>query len=402
MYHINMDALLTAEDVGHYIQKMVSVLPIWKNINLSIIVIANPHAGFFTQKKRSKKARILFEEAINSVAKKDIVVKATTVSAHYTQYPRHASEITNDIITKIVATKESQRGNQTLIVSAGGDGTSLEIQTALLLAAQESQIKRDVVMNQCTVLRLPFGTGNDGTDGHVLDETLRMLESNVHFANARAIKVYYGGKPTRHDIEATGKAKDLWNASDAPWYAFNIASIGIDAFVTYMTNRMKSSMPGDSYQLWVDLAAAGYDTQFKPQEAYIEIINEAGDVTDSINTKIEFALLGVSGHRTYGSNHHILPDDNNVCIAPKMSLLAKLLKMNEFTKGTHAQKNLAKLFTAEKIRIAYSGTILVQMDGEARLLCPKHFPLVMERTEPCVRIIEQDDSPFDKGAVRKS
>ena len=31
---------------------------------------------------------------------------------------------------------------------------------------------------------------------------------------------------------------------------------------------------------------------------------------------------------------------------------------------------------------------------------PRHFPLIMERTEPCIRILESDNQTIDKGTVR--
>lgn len=384
-----MNTLLTAEEVGNYIQTLVSVQNLWAGKNVSIVVIANPKAGSFTQKKRSLQARALFEEAVKRAASKRRTVLTTKIQIYYTQYPRHASELTDAVICDLSKSSDSQN-EQALIVAAGGDGTSLEIQTALFLAAHESEEKRIAVMEKCTILRLPLGTGNDGTDGHTLDETIRLLEGPVHLTHSCAIKVYHEGLVTHADLEATGKAKDLWNANGAPWYAFNIASIGIDAFITYMTNRMKSLLPGDSYQLWVNVAAAFYDTRFPAREAVIEIINNDRTI-ETVRTKIEFVLLGASGHRTYGSNHHILPDDNNICLTPKLSLISKLVNMNAFSDGTHVAKKLSRLFTADKIRISYDGSILVQMDGEAHLLCAKHFPLIMEQTEPCVRVIKSGD-----------
>ena len=95
----------------------------------------------------------------------------------------------------------------------------------------------------------------------------------------------------------------------------------------------------------------------------------------TIETGIEYALLGVSGYRTYGSKQKVLPNENNVCIAKKMSLLKKL-------------------------KIEYDKKILVQMDGEAHLLSAKNFPIIIERTEPIIRIIENDDTQHNKGTER--
>jgi len=113
---------------------------------------------------------------------------------------------------------------------------------------------------------------------------------------------------------------------------------------------------------------------------------------------VEFCLLGVSGHRTYGSNHKILPTDETFCTVKKMGLIKKLIQKNTFTDGTHAGKPTTVLRTASKIRVDYNQDILVQMDGEVHLLQPAQYPLFMEHTEPVIRIIECNDAPYYKGA----
>jgi len=183
-----------------------------------------------------------------------------------------------------------------------------------------------------------------------------------------------------------------------PWYAFNIASIGIDAFITYMTNRTKGVMPGDFYQMWVDLACVFYGTKFPSKPMKITVYDKNGVQIDVVESAVEFCLLGVSGHRTYGSNHKILPTDETFCTVKKMGLVKKLLQKNTFSDGTHVGKPTTVLRTASKIRVDYNQDILVQMDGEVHLLQPAQYPLFMEHTEPVIRIIECNDAPYYKGA----
>ena len=393
-----MSEVLSAEEVGDYIQKLASVQNLWTGKKLSITVIANPSAGAFTQNAKAMQCKKIFEAAVDNAKYRTVCVSSANTKVFYTKYAGHAGELALAVLAETCGART--QNEESLIVAAGGDGTSLEIQTALFIAAAASKQRRQAVMKHITVLRLPLGTGNDGTDGHTLEETMKLLEGPVHFANARALKITYEGHAGMADYEKSKKAKDLWNLSDQPWYAFNIASIGIDAYITYMTNRMKNSFPGDSYQLWVNVAAGLYDVSFPPADAEIEILGKNDELIDTVKTKIEYVLLGVSGHRTYGSNHHILPDDDNVCITPKMTLISKLVNMQAFSDGTHKAKKLSTFYTAEKLRIHYNGSVLVQMDGEPRLLTPAHFPLVMERTEPCIRVIESDALPYDKGAVK--
>ena len=101
-------------------------------------------------------------------------------------------------------------------------------------------------------------------------------------------------------------------------------------------------------------------------------------------------LMGASGYRTYGSNQKILPDDNNVCGVREMALLRKLQLKNGFKTGKHCHYPETILCKADKIVIYYGERILLQLDGEARLLYPADFPLTMELTEPFITVIKVD------------
>jgi hypothetical protein len=76
-----------------------------------------------------------------------------------------------------------------------------------------------------------------------------------------------------------------------------------------------------------------------------------------------------------------------------------MLKNHHFVDGSFGP-DLATLHTAEKIKIYYDKPIIMETDGETMLLVPEHFPLIMERTEPCIRILESDNQTIDKGTVR--
>lgn len=157
-------------------------------------------------------------------------------------------------------------------------------------------------------------------------------------------------------------------------------------------------MPGDFYQMWVDLACVFYGTKFPSRPMTISVFNAKGEQINTVRSAVEFCLLGVSGHRTYGSNHKILPTDDTFCTVKKMGLLKKLIQKHTFNDGTHAGKPTTVLQTATKIRVDYDQDILVQMDGEVHLLQPAQYPLFMEHTEPVIRIIECNDAPYYKGA----
>lgn len=392
------DSLLSPQDIANGISLLVEKNGLWTGKNVEISIIANKTAGCFTHKKKSGHYKKVLQNAINKNISRPTVTASVSSKIFCTQYANHAKELTDAIIAEIAA---SDNDNNHLLVTAGGDGTSQEVQTALFRAALDSDKKRNVIMNRITILRLPLGTGNDGTDGHTLEETIELLENPLHFANARAVKVYHEGKPTAEQIAATGKdpAKYQDKNTEAPWYAFNITSIGLDAFVVYMTNLMKKKMPGNFYQLCVPLSGIIYDHIFKPGTCKVEFFDKDGNKTEETTTKIEMVTVGVSGNRMYGGGHKILPNNHNVCVTPKISLLGLMIHNPEFIDGSFKEP-IAYLHTAEKIKIYYDMPVLLETDGETVLLCKEHFPLIMERTEPCIRILESDVLNIDKGAVR--
>jgi len=391
-------SLLLPQDIADGITALVSRNPLWTEKKVTISIIANKTAGCFTHKQKSGHYKKVLQDAIADCEAKPVLTASIDSKIFCTQYAYHAKELTDAVISEVAALD-----NDTvhLLVTAGGDGTSQEVQTALFKSALESEKKRDVIMNKITILRLPLGTGNDGTDGHTLEETIELLKNPVHFANARAIKVYHEGKPTEEQIAATGKDPSKYQdkSSEAPWYAFNITSIGLDAFVVYMTNVMKKKLPGNFYQLCVPLSGIIYDHIFKPGTCKVEFYDKDGNMTEETTTKIEMVTAGVSGYRMYGGGHKILPDNNNVCVTPKISLLGLMIHNPEFIDGSFKEP-IAFLHTAEKIKIYYDMPVLLETDGETYLLCKEHFPLIMERTEPCIRILESDSQTYDKGAVR--
>ena len=167
-----------------------------------------------------------------------------------------------------------------------------------------------------------------------------------------------------------------------------------------MTNKTKGFLPGDFYQLWVNLSCIFYDMQFPPKPMKIEIYDDNNVLINTLNSAVEFCLLGVSGHRTYGSDHLILPTDDTFCSVKKLSLFGKLISKKSFKDGTHTKNKKVTFAKASKIIIHYDQKILVQMDGEVHLLLPEFFPLTMEITKPIIPIIECNNSPFNKVAKK--
>ena len=345
-------------------------------------IIANPQAGGFTIKKRWKKHHAMLVECVNKAKtnpfRKENVPSQTALREGgstgklgliQTKATGHAQELTRALIDEAAAqrsiTAASGRAEPRpfyLIITAAGDGTSLEVMTGLYHAPED--IRQDFA-----ILRLPMGTGNDGSDAWELDKALDLLIEPAHVTQQRALKL----------STASGKG---------PFLAFNILSVGIDAFVTHMTNKMKGKLPGDSYKLWVDIASLLYDRIYKVGFMDVRSWDENGNEVKTLRDKLLLIAVGESGRRTYGSHKWILPDERNVCAMKQMSLFRKVALKEMFTYGTHIDKPEAMLWNASRVEFSSQYPILAQMDGETVLLKEGDFPAAIELSKPMIPIIK--------------
>ncbi|MFP3089011.1 diacylglycerol kinase [Treponema sp. TIM-1] len=340
-------------------------------------IIANPTAGGFTIRSRWKKHQTALKNAREIAGKNPRRENAGpsqtaregdggsgelgSLGLIPTRAPGHAGKIVKALL--------DEAGSQTdssfhLLITAGGDGTSLE---ALIPLFEASPILR----SRFAILRLPMGTGNDGADAWELAQALDLLIFPTRIEGARAVRL---------TTRTPGKG---------PFLAFNILSVGLDAFVTHMTNKMKGKLPGDSYKLWVDIASLLYDRLYRVGPMEINAFDGTGRTVKSFREPLLLLAVGVSGHRTYGSHKRILPDDRNVCGVKQMPLLRKVALKGLFTAGGHIDKPESILFTADRVEFRGEYPILAQMDGEAVLLTPEDFPGTIELTEPVIPILKR-------------
>ena len=382
-----MSDFLTPVDISNCISSIISKNILWKEKNIQVFYITNKFAGCFTNKKLSKHYKKIFNKAEQDTAGLETCTKSITSKIFTTEYPGHGKDLANAVLTELIATFNPD--DECIIVSAGGDGTSLEVQTALFTAAQTEPKKKEMIKNHITLLRLPLGTGNDGTDGHCIEETIELLKGPLTFQNTQALKITPEGCHSAEDLQKIGKNPDKYCDPNykAPWYCFNIVSIGLDAYVVYMTNTVKKKLPGNFYHLCVPLSGLVYDKDFPIGNAKIEMFDRDGLKTEEIDTPITLVAVGASGNRVYGGGHKVLPNDNNVCIAPKISLFRLIRDNNQFVDGSFVGTDLASLHSAEKVKINYDKAILMQADGEVAMLCKEDFPIVIEKSEPCIRIV---------------
>lgn len=383
-----MNLKLTPQDIADCISALVSRNKLWSNKKVYIYFIANKTAGCFTNSKKAESLKKYFTSTINEIQNLPECTQSVSYKIFSTEYAGHAKDLTKSVVAQLIATDEEDIEN--LIVTAGGDGTSLEVQTALFKEAMQGPKHNDAIMNHITILRLPLGTGNDGTDGHSIEETIALLKGGLVFANDRAVRIYPEHEVDDEAVRAYGKDPAKYSDVNfrSPWYAFNIASMGLDAYVVYMTNTVKKKLPGNFYHLCVPLSGFVYDKDFPTGTANIEFFESKELKSGEISLPITLLAFGASGNRVYGGGHKVLPDSNNLCICPKISLLTLIKDNHKFVDGSFKGTPLASLHSVEKIRISYDKSILMQCDGETVMLTPAHFPLIIELTDPCLRVLK--------------
>jgi diacylglycerol kinase family enzyme len=369
------------EDFAVKIWDICTHTPLMPGRPLRWIIIANPKAGGFMIPSRWRRHyRSLVEYAVRAraLSRRDNAVPFRTAMDEGeddslgslgfipTCFAGHAGKIT-EILLKEAAAELAIAPSKPfyLVICAGGDGTGLEVQTVLCNAAPE-------IRENFAVVRFPMGTGNDGADTRELAGALDLLLCPSRIEPARALRL----------TTAT--------AGKGPFLAFNILSVGLDAFVTHMTNKMKGRLPGDFYKLWVDIASLFYDKLYTVGPLDIRSFDDTGPAEEKVlRETVLLMAMGASGHRTYGSNKRILPDDRNVCIVRQMPLLRKVALKGLFTTGAHANKKESLLFNSRRIEFRGEHPMLAQMDGESVLLQPEDFPAVIELTEPVIPVLKK-------------
>ena len=391
-----MAELLTPNDLCEGLKNLFQVNPIFAGKKLHVFVIANERAGGFTQVKQSEKNRQILKKILDSVHNKEVAAQSVTLELLVTKSSGHGKLLAVEIA------KKASKDFLTVIVSAGGDGTSLEVQTGLTKWALESEKNRDTVMNDILVYRLPLGTGNDGTDGHTFEESLGRLTKPLHFANAKAVKFSVNSEVSENGIKSAGmNPADYGDVTEkSPWYAFNIAGLGLDAFVCWKTNQEKTKHPGNYYQLMVDFATLNYNKLFPPEKAEIQIFD--GDkLLEKVDSPFEMLTFGVSGHRTFGSGKKIFPADENAAVIGKLDVIKMVKNSPKFNDGSYIKTNIAKTYCATKMILNYEHPVLCELDGETHLLLKENFPITLELTEPCIQVLECDDLEYGRGTVKK-
>ena len=283
-----------------------------------------------------------------------------THSVHLTERAGHASQIAG----RILDTPEVQGR---LIVSIGGDGTHREVFTAVAERIGDD-LGPDV--SQVCMFRMPMGTGNDGADAASVESACSTLYSGVPAMCAGMVRVIPTGM--------------------APMFAFNVTSIGIDAYVTDTSNRLKNAFPGDMYKLVADVATLFYEPVFGVGEVDLTLTDDQGKEQRHRDRYILVAV-GPTGSRVYGNGKRILPSDDNLCAIRTVNVFRKIAMKKHVYDGTHVGFATTLSARVRKVVVDYARRVPLQLDGEGIWLSPENFPLTFERIDCAINVLTQTE-----------
>lgn len=340
----------------HWLQK-TNLFP---EKNLHIDLILNPQAGVFRHHRRCRNVIEAFHNLDKRIPppfpRPDREVK---VSSWTTEYSGHERAI----LAHLQATDPTGPGDQRLVVIAGGDGTS----RGALISALDLPLN---VREGLLFFRLPLGTGNDSAETRdwavALDALSGRGNQSVEPCSLPVVEVQAKGCPIH--------------------FSFNIASVGLDAFVAHLTNHLKGWFPGNSYALMVDAASLFYEA-FVQVSPTTMVLKDHGKTVLEWSKGILLAAMGASGHRTYGAGKKVLPDEDNFCLAGEMNLFSKLAYRKPIYTGTHRGLPGVVLARGDTLRLESPTRLPLQMDGEVLWLEPENFPVSMTIQDKGLRVL---------------
>ncbi|HHV46443.1 MAG TPA: diacylglycerol kinase family lipid kinase [Tissierellia bacterium] len=222
--------------------------------------------------------------------------------------------------------KEGLNEGYTLIVAVGGDGTVNEVAYGII------ETGRGILGI------LPSGTGND---------LARSL--GISLNPKEALETILEGKTKNIDI---GKANDN--------LFLNISSIGFDAEVVIVTDRIKTKIKSSiSYVIALLITIF----RFKCIRVEMEI--------DGLTIKDNILLIAVGNGKYYGGGIKILPMSNvedgyfHVCTVKKISKLKLLFLLPTIVNGSHInQRKYVNIYKARNIKVRTMEKSYLNVDGE--------------------------------------
>jgi diacylglycerol kinase family enzyme len=339
-----------AEELALALSKLMRHSRLWADQAYQVELIVNPAAGELARPRRLK---ALLELVLEAEREAHTGRKHSPTIPHrlwITRSPGHATQIAEEIISQ-----SSKQSPKNLVLSVGGDGTHLEVLSAFAAADPEAR-------SRFALFRLPLGTGNDGAEAPDMPQALRHLLGAESITSIAAIEV------------RTGSGERLWS--------FNVASLGIDAYITDLTNKLKPVLPGNAYKTVADIATLFYERLHGVGEMVLE---RPG--LPALRDTFIMVVLGVTGGRNYGNSIPILPGDQNFLALRTVPLLRKIALKSVIYAGKHLTVDAATAGECDKLIVHYDRRVPFQTDGESRWLEPADFPLEMKVHPDVVQVL---------------
>lgn len=325
---------------------------------LIVDVIVNPKAGFFKRRSTLQRQVLELEHKLQDLRGRYPGRRVEINTVHFTERPGHAHQIADAILAKEA---RERRGIEHLVVGCGGDGTANEICRAFVTAD-------DALLDRIKLLRLPLGTGNDASDARTFDEAYDLILGDHHTTRTGAVAATV--------------------ADGTVYWAFNIASVGFDAYIADLTNRFKRLIPGQAYKALVNLGTLFYGQVVHPGP--MDITLHDGRRQTAVKGMVpSMVVVGASGHRTYGGRMPVLPGDENVCVVDGMSIVRKIQQKKLFYSGAHGELPEVRFHRADRVDIGYAGRIPLNLDGEIVWLEAQDFPLTFRVVHPKIKILRR-------------
>jgi diacylglycerol kinase family enzyme len=325
---------------------------------LIVDVIVNPKAGFFKRRATLVRQVLELEHKLQDLRSRSPGRRVEINTVHFTERPGHAHQIADAILAKEV---RERRGIEHLIVGCGGDGTANEICRAFVMA-DDAQLER------IKLLRLPLGTGNDAADAQTFEQAYELILGDQHTVRTGAVAATV--------------------ADGTVYWAFNIASVGFDAYIADLTNRFKRLIPGQAYKALVNIGTLFYGQVVHPQPMDVRL-HDGHLETEAKGIVPSMVVVGASGHRTYGGHMPVLPGEENVCIVDGMSIMRKIVQKKLFYLGTHGELPEVSFHRADRVDIEYQSRIPLNLDGEIVWLDAKDFPLSFRVVHPKIKVLRR-------------
>ncbi|RKX94932.1 MAG: hypothetical protein DRZ90_11065 [Spirochaetes bacterium] len=322
-----------------------------------IEVLVNPASGLLKWGPAHRQMMRRLNRLAEAQSTSEIPREGLEVRFHETESREHAGDKAVKLARSLVS---SGKPGKRLIILAGGDGFHNDICTALLKAVPE--IMKDVIL-----FRLPMGTGNDNADAATVEEAFAILGSS---------------SGTRKDslIEAR-------TARGIIHYAFNVTSFGLDAYVSELTNRMKTlAGPRLIYKIFADVAVLVYEKKWPLKPWKISVSGPGGRIIRE--GRFLLTIFGRKGDTRYGGGMKVLPGEENFLLFQPLSLMGIMRIKPLFYKGAHRGMPIAEFFKADEVELSHNGPILMETDGEVIHLENEDFPLTLKKVPDVLRILK--------------